>query len=70
MRPRGPVPPFQRPQSSDRPKQSSNHANLLAYFKDTEGQIDLEKITTTVEQFNRLYGNVSPLFSRFFKNRS
>lgn len=50
-------------------RKPSNHSNLLALFKNTDGQLDLEKITSTVEQANQLYGQVSPLFSRFFNNQ-
>lgn len=69
MFPVGPRRPFQRvpiQRREPRSKRKSNDSDLFALFKDTDGKFDLEKVTTTVEQINRLYGNVSPLFSRFF----
>jgi len=46
-------------------KQNSNFSNLTTFFKDNDGNYDLDKIVGTAEQVNKLYGNVRPLLSKF-----
>lgn len=40
---------------------------LMSMLQSPEGQLDLEKISKTIEQMNQLYGQVSPLFSNLRK---
>lgn len=47
------------------PKQPKKHQGILSMFKTSEGNIDFEKITGTVEQINKLYGQFSPLITKF-----
>jgi hypothetical protein len=54
--------PPQNPQ-----QQSSVTANLLSSFRDQDGQLDFNKMTEVASQVGRLYGQVSPLITTFFK---
>ncbi|MUK90416.1 hypothetical protein GMD78_18820 [Ornithinibacillus sp. L9] len=69
-RPGRPMPPYP-PMPPGRPpfpgQQQSNRPNLLSLFQDPDGNLDLEKISTTAQQINSIYGQVSPLISQFFK---
>ena len=61
MPPHRPVPrPIGR-----RPNYRSSAAlpNLVSRFKNREGQFDLERITETAVQLNKLYNQVSPIVS-------
>ncbi|AUJ23200.1 hypothetical protein A21D_00084 [Virgibacillus dokdonensis] len=46
---------------------SSGVMQLLTNFRDQEGQVDFNKVTEVASQVNKLYGQVSPLLSSFFK---
>ncbi|WHX27815.1 YppG family protein [Virgibacillus halodenitrificans] len=66
-KPRRPMPRenpfmFQRPRQvpKTQPKQ-----NLLDAFRTSEGGFDLNKITGTAQQMHSLYGQVSPMISKF-----
>ncbi|MFD1363373.1 YppG family protein [Lentibacillus salinarum] len=59
MRP--PRPPMQQP-----PKPSATQS-ILNQFRDAEGNLDMDKITTTAQQVGQLYGQVSPLITKFIK---
>lgn len=67
QRPAGPHPFFQPPRHMYDQQHNSSKSNLLSMFKTPEGNLDLEKITGTVEQLNKLYGQVSPMISQFIK---
>lgn len=54
--------PFHHPT----PKQT-NKPQLLSMFKSSDGQFDLEKVARTVEQISQVYGQVSPIISKFTK---
>lgn len=71
----GPQPP-QRPHPFFHPLNQINNvqlrqtkSNLLSMFQTSEGNLDFERITGTVQQISKLYGQVSPMFSKFTKNR-
>ncbi|QKY68847.1 YppG family protein [Lentibacillus sp. CBA3610] len=63
--PRQPMHPPQVPMQ--RPRQQSPGQNILNQFRDTDGNIDIDKITTTAQQVGQLYGQVSPLITKFMK---
>lgn len=46
---------------------SSGVMQLLTNFRNQEGQVDFNKVTEVASQVNKLYGQVSPLLSSFFK---
>ena len=50
-----------------RRSQQPPKAGFLSLFQDQEGNMDLAKITATAQQLNSIYGQVSPLISRFMK---
>ena len=53
--------------SRNQQQSSSMTQNILSMFKTSEGNLDFEKITGTVQQLNKLYGEVRPMISRFIK---
>lgn len=63
-RPMSPYPLFppHRPMPS---QQNITKANVMALLQDADGNFDLEKITTTAQQINQIYSQVSPMISRF-----
>ncbi|WP_425339501.1 YppG family protein [Lentibacillus salicampi] len=65
MPPRQPPmrPPRQPVQGPRRPAGQ----NILNHFRDSEGNVDIDKITTTAQQVGKLYGQVSPLITKFIK---
>ncbi|MGM8365831.1 YppG family protein [Virgibacillus sp. W0181] len=69
-RPRRPGPPpphmiFTRPMREQPPKKkSAAMPNLIARFRNPEGQFDMDKITETAFQINKLYSEVSPMISK------
>ncbi|SET67600.1 YppG-like protein [Oceanobacillus limi] len=69
-RPGRPMPPYP-PMPPRRPpilgQQQPNRPNIMSFFQDNDGNMDLEKVTKTAQQINSLYGQVSPLISQFFK---
>ncbi|GGK04610.1 hypothetical protein GCM10007063_28670 [Lentibacillus kapialis] len=72
MPPRRPLmPPPHPPMHPSRPPmQRSPHSagqNILNHFRDQEGNLDIDKITTTAQQVGKLYGQVSPLVTKFIK---
>lgn len=58
-------PRVQMQNGSQQVKKNSNFSNLTTYFKNNDGNYDLDKIVVTAEQVNKLYGNVRPLLSKF-----
>jgi hypothetical protein len=61
-RPRRPMFPerYERPAQVRKPTLKSN---LLSMFQSDDGNLDFEKITTTFNQLNKIYGQVSPMIS-------
>ncbi|HLR62339.1 MAG TPA: YppG family protein [Lentibacillus sp.] len=70
-RPRRPMPPPRPPMHPPRPPMQGNRhpagQNILNQFRDQEGNLDIDKITTTAQQVGKLYGQVSPLITKFIK---
>ncbi|MFD2761715.1 YppG family protein [Lentibacillus juripiscarius] len=64
--PRPPHPPMGRPRPPMQ-QQSPVKQNLINQFRDSEGNLDIDKITHTAQQVGKLYSQVSPLFSKFKK---
>lgn len=69
--PRRPMPPNQRMPMQHRRvmqgKQAYGKPNLLSMFQTPDGSLDFEKISTTVQQINKIYNQVSPMITRFVK---
>jgi hypothetical protein len=55
------------PRQAPRRNQQNTNSNVLAMFRDNDGNLDLTKVHTTVKQINDIYSQVSPLVSRFIK---
>ncbi|RLL44880.1 hypothetical protein D8M04_08335 [Oceanobacillus piezotolerans] len=68
-RPRRRPAPQRRPFSSRRPvkQEISTSERLLSMFQDDDGNLDFEKMTGTFHKLNDIYGQVSPLITRFRK---
>lgn len=69
-RPGRPMPPQHPPMPPRPPLQGprpSTRQNILNQFRDQDGNLDIDKITTTAQQVGKLYGQVSPLITRFIK---
>jgi len=72
-RPPRPRPFMQQPQQLNLPSQSNNqqkgenNPSLISMFQTSEGNIDFEKISGTVQQIGELYGTFSPMLSKFIK---
>ena len=49
-------------------RQGNTKGNVLNMFQDADGNLDFQRIQTTVKQINDIYNQVSPIFSKF-KNR-
>lgn len=51
------------------PKRSQNQvrSELLSMIQTPEGKFDLEKVTGTVQQISKIYGQVSPILTKFIK---
>jgi len=62
MRPSRPNTFMQQP-----PKRTQNQvkSELLSMFQTPEGKFDLEKVTGTVQQISKIYGQVSPILTKF-----
>jgi hypothetical protein len=41
--------------------------NLMAMLQDENGQWDFDKISNTVGNVSKIYGQVSPMITRFFR---
>ncbi|RYG71442.1 hypothetical protein EU245_14155 [Lentibacillus lipolyticus] len=72
VRPRRPTPPPHPPMGRPRPpmppqQQTPVKQNLINQFRDSEGNLDIDKITHTAQQVGKLYSQVSPLFTKFMK---
>lgn len=65
MPPRSPFGPPVLPQRM--PQQSQTRQNLLAMLQDENGQWDIDKISNAVGHASKIYGQVSPMISRFFR---
>ncbi|MBY7142026.1 hypothetical protein KFZ56_02760 [Virgibacillus sp. NKC19-3] len=71
--PNQPPRPSQRPQGGFRPpgvqggSGGSTKSNLMSMFQTDEGNLDFDKITSTGKQVMDLYGQVSPLITKFIK---
>ncbi|WP_284139348.1 MULTISPECIES: YppG family protein [unclassified Virgibacillus] len=59
-------PPFQQPFQQQPPQQKNTTSNLMSMFQTPDGNFDMNKITNTVQQVGKLYGQVSPML-KFFK---
>lgn len=66
-RPIRPHPMFHPPNPLKNGLQNTTKQNILSMFKTSEGNLDFEKITGTVQQISKLYGEVSPMISKFIK---
>ncbi|GIO25802.1 YppG family protein [Ornithinibacillus bavariensis] len=71
-----PIVPGRRPMPPSRPRfvprneqrrQPNTTSNVLAMFRDNDGNLDLTKVHTTVKQINDIYSQISPMVSRFIK---
>ncbi|WP_211911224.1 YppG family protein [Virgibacillus salarius] len=59
---------FGRPlQGRNTPKKASTTENIIAQFRDQDGQLDFNKMTEVASQMGKIYGQVSPLITTFFK---
>ncbi|AIF45366.1 YppG family protein [Virgibacillus sp. SK37] len=70
-KPRRPMPRehpfmFQRPRQVP---QTQSKRNLLDAFRTSEGGFDLDKITGTAQKMHDLYGQVSPMISKFITKK-
>lgn len=67
-RPQPPMPPH-RPsrRQMQTPNQTSNKHKLINQFRDSEGNLDINKITATAQQVGQLYEQVSPLIAKLKK---
>lgn len=65
MFPSGPRRPMfpNRYQSQVQRTQPSTKTNLFSMFQSDDGNLDFERISTTVHQLNKIYGQVSPMIS-------
>ena len=70
-RPERPMPPPRPPMGPPRPPMQRQRQpagqNILNHFRDSDGNLDIDKITTTAQQVGKLYGQVSPLITKFTK---
>ncbi|ALX47277.1 YppG family protein [Lentibacillus amyloliquefaciens] len=70
-RPQPPMPPRPHMRSPRQPVHISNQPSqgqkLINQFRDPEGNLDIDKITATAQQIGELYGQVSPLITKFMK---
>lgn len=62
-----PYSPYSLRRPIGRQQQPTAKPNLMAMFLDKDGNFDLEKMTVTAQQISKLYGQVSPMLSRFIK---
>ncbi|WP_047981118.1 YppG family protein [Ornithinibacillus contaminans] len=70
QRPRRPIQRFARTPYSIhpyRPRRASSRLPILGDFQHADGNLDFNKLTTTGKQIMDLYGQFSPLISRFIK---
>lgn len=58
---------IQPPKQLNHQQKNESHPSLLSMFQTSEGKIDFDKISGTVEQIRGLYGTFSPMLSRFIK---
>ncbi|WP_087972509.1 YppG family protein [Oceanobacillus rekensis] len=61
-RPRRPMFPDRYGRHAQR-KQPTLKSNLLSMIQSDDGNLDFEKISTTYNQLNKIYGQVSPMIS-------
>ncbi|HLS10491.1 YppG family protein [Lentibacillus sp.] len=66
-RPMPPSPPMRPPRHPMQGPRQSAGQNILNQFRDSEGNLDIDKITTTAQQVGKLYDQVSPLITKFIK---
>lgn len=59
--------PMRRRPIYQQPQEQKTTDKLKMLIQDNDGNFDLEKITTTVQQVNQIYGHISPMISRFIK---
>lgn len=68
-RPPRPIPPnhpfMSPPNQIHHQQQNVNKPGIMSMFQTQEGNLDFEKITGTVSQINKLYGQFSPMISKF-----
>ncbi|CDQ39115.1 YppG family protein [Virgibacillus salexigens] len=70
-RPMRPETPRRQPAWIGRPPQPrqkpSTTENIISQFRDQDGQFDFNKMTEVASQMGKLYGQVSPFITTFFK---
>ncbi|GAB4072195.1 hypothetical protein GCM10028778_01730 [Barrientosiimonas marina] len=49
------------------PSKPSTTQLILKQFQDQDGNMDIDKITTVAQQVGQLYGQISPLITKFTK---
>lgn len=70
MRPRQqPMPPRIPPHVRPQQKTPGGISSLLTTFRTPEGNLDIEKIQVTAQQAKSIYSQVSPLVTKFIKNK-
>ncbi|GAB3792389.1 YppG family protein [Virgibacillus kimchii] len=63
--PPGPPPRMPQPPRAQQPNQTRQ--NLMAMLQDENGQWDFDKISNAAGHVSKIYGQVSPLITRFFR---
>ncbi len=66
-RPRRPFPPRHTHHRRIHHRQQPKRPNILSQFYDSEGKLDIEKMTKTAEDIKQIYSQISPIFSKFVK---
>jgi YppG-like protein len=66
-RPRRPFPPRYHHHRHIHHRQKPKTPNILSQFYDSEGKLDIEKMTTTAENIKQLYSQIHPIFNKFVK---
>jgi hypothetical protein len=71
MPPRSPFGPPGRPPRMQQPPRAQQPAqtrqNLMAMLQDENGQWDMDKISNAVGHVSKIYGQISPMITRFFR---
>jgi hypothetical protein len=66
-RPRRPFPPRYPHHRHIHHRQKPKKPNILSQFYDSEGKLDIEKMTATTENIKQLYSQISPIFTKLIK---
>jgi len=62
-----PGPPQRMRQQGAGQQPNQTRQNLMAMLQDENGQWDFDKISNTVGNVSKIYGQVSPMITRFFR---